>query len=521
MSGEELRRVALEHGGYATPSLNDTLYLHGKGYRSIANLDEYTNLASLWLQSNGFVRIEGLDNLPGLRCLFLQQNAFTRIEGLARLTSLVQLDLSDNSIRFVEGLSHLPHLATLNLSKNVLEDASSIAHLKECRKLSALDLSKNSLEGGDVVACLAGIATLTSLNLEGNPLARKVAHLRKKVIINCKNLRYLDRPVFAEERAAVEAWEHGGAQAEKDAKASMLQSKRDAERAKVEEFRAWQRSVRGTPLAFAPAHEVAVGGEERASLIESSTPWSTDDEETETPPDIEFSVKSIANLQEEENVTCVKALSENEDCTKDATAISDIEEDGPSDDSPPEDFHGASTTLEQRARVIRDSLSAMRSRKQSDAQMGLERSEHLLKKLAAKHDYNWSKVALEMKHEFGAEFADEDALERRHALLSLSAGTDEMEVEGGDPGAFHITTTTTAKPLSAYLNKDGMRKSFEDVLEASDDLLDGSDEERPEANRPLSLPSSNAANEDDDVSVIQEENLWLPSSTSLLSPGRA
>ncbi|EJK76531.1 hypothetical protein THAOC_01703, partial [Thalassiosira oceanica] len=286
MSREELRRVA----GYATPSLNDTLYLHCKGYRSIENLDEYTNLTSLWLHSNGFARIEGLDNLPQLRCLFLQENAITRIEGLERLTSLVQLDLSGNSIRFVEGLSHLPNLATLNLAKNVLADASSISHLKECRKLSALDLSKNELEGGDVVACLAGIVTLTSLNLDGNPIARKVAHIRKKMIISCKNLRYLDRPVFEEERAAAEAWGQGGAQAEKDAKASILQGKRDAERAKVEEFRAWQQSVRGAPRTFAPTHELAVGGEGRDSLTESSTPQST-----ETPPDIpdiEFSVET-------------------------------------------------------------------------------------------------------------------------------------------------------------------------------------------------------------------------------------
>ena len=71
--------------------------------------------------------------------------------------------------------------------------------------------------------------------------------------------------------------------------------------------------------------------------------------------------------------------------------------------------------------------------------MGLERSEHLLKKPAAKHNYNWSKVALEMKHEFGDEFADEDTLERRHALLSLTSGTYEMGAEVADPGAFHVT----------------------------------------------------------------------------------
>ena len=49
MSKLELQKVALEHGGYATPYLNDTLYLHFKGYRRIENLEEYTDLKSLWL----------------------------------------------------------------------------------------------------------------------------------------------------------------------------------------------------------------------------------------------------------------------------------------------------------------------------------------------------------------------------------------------------------------------------------------------------------------------------------------
>ena len=546
MSKEELQRVAVEHGGYATPSLNDTLYLHFKGYRSIENLDEYVNLTSLWLHSNGFARIEGLDNLPKLRCLFLQQNAFTRIEGLACLSSLVQLDLSDNSIRLVEGLSHLPNLATLNLSKNVLADASGISHLKECGKLSALDLSKNELGGEDVVACLAGIVTLTSLNLDGNPIARKLAHFRKKMIISCKNLRYLDRPVFPEERAAAEAWDRGGSQAEQDAKASLLQSKRDAAASATQEFRAWQQSVRGAPRASAPTHEVAADGEECDHMVES--PRSGDDDETETPPDIEFSVESRRDEQppqggENAGAPCrestnalahgnadqtvgLEALSEEEEKCEDAAAVSDVEEDVPSEDSPPsfeeaEQVHCATTTtLEQRARVIRDSLSVMRCRKQnfSNVQMGwTDRSERTLKKLAVDHDYDWSKVALQMKHEFGADFGDEDALERRHALLSLSAEiVNEVEAEDGESGAFQFPPTATTKPLSAFLTEEGVRKSFAEILQGGGDgMLDGSEEE----NRPPSLPTSNATNEEDDVAVVQAENLWQHSLTSLHSPG--
>lgn len=82
MTKAELQKVALEHGGYATPYLNDTLYLHFKGYRRIENLEEFRGLTTLWLHSNGFGKIENLSHLHELRCLFLQRNALTKIENL-------------------------------------------------------------------------------------------------------------------------------------------------------------------------------------------------------------------------------------------------------------------------------------------------------------------------------------------------------------------------------------------------------------------------------------------------------
>ena len=90
--------------------------------------------------------------------------------------------------------------------------------------------------------------------------------------------------------------------------------------------------------------------------------------------------------------------------------------DGPSDERRCEEakeVHGTSTMTSKRGGVIRNLLGAMRC-----CLMGVERNEHLLKKLAAKHNYNWSmQLALEMKHDFRAEFADEDTLDKRHALL--------------------------------------------------------------------------------------------------------
>ena len=244
MSKAELEKVALEHGGYSTPCLNDTLYLHFKGYQRIENLTEYAGLKSLWLHSNGFSKIENLNTLKELRCLFLQNNSFTKIENLNGLISLVQLDLSENSIACVEGLSHLACLKTLNLSKNLLNDAESIRHLTECTELSAIDLSKNQLSGEDVIDCLARISSATSINMVGNPVVSKVAYFRKKVVVACKLLRYLDRPIFDDERASTEAWAHGGPDAERETKAKLQQGKRDKERNSLLEFRAWQESVR-------------------------------------------------------------------------------------------------------------------------------------------------------------------------------------------------------------------------------------------------------------------------------------
>ncbi|XP_044516492.1 dynein axonemal assembly factor 1 [Gracilinanus agilis] len=279
MTKSFLRKLCKDQKLYMTPALNDTLYLHFKGFDCIENLEEYTGLRCLWLECNGIQKIENLEAQTELRCLYLQLNLIHKIENLEALKKLDSLNLSNNYIKTIENLSCLPVLNTLQIAHNHLETVEDIQHLKDCISICVLDLSNNKLSDPDILCVLEAMPDLRVLNLMGNTVIKKIMHYRRTVTIRLKVLTYLDdRPVFPKDRACAEAWAKGGSEAEKEERGRW----ETKERKKIEESIEALATIRQRALEKKRQREMAEKGEIALSSKSQSADSGT--EGSQKPP---------------------------------------------------------------------------------------------------------------------------------------------------------------------------------------------------------------------------------------------
>lgn len=307
-----LLAAALAAGGYASPSLNDVLYLHGRGLAKLCPLalSSYSGLKALHLENNALAGSQAplLEALgaaaPCLRAIFLDGNALTTLAGVGSCCGLATLRAAGNRLDsaaafgLAKELRTLTRLTTISLANNPLgipgsdggegfdgsgsnggdcsrstqcSMASILAAFAACPSLECVDISDCELQplatakaADDWLTALAiALPRLAAAYLRGNPAALGVRNFRKVAVLALPNLQYLDdAPIFDVDRAAAAAWLRGGTAAEVRARKEAATDEQRASRAALDRFKSWQATVRETrsaALASLNAERAATG----------------------------------------------------------------------------------------------------------------------------------------------------------------------------------------------------------------------------------------------------------------------
>ena len=228
---------------YRTAALNDSLYLHYNGFRTIRNLEQFSGLKCLYFEGNGCNSLKGLEQNLQLRSLFIQENVIETIEGLDSLKELRQINLNENVIKKVAGLKNCTALDTLYLKRNRLGmneggDIDALKGLLERPTLHCVDLSDNYLTDPAILPeIFEKMPNIRVLYTQGNKFCNKIPAYRKTMIHKLPLLTYLDdRPVFPEDRRRAEAYARGGIEAERAEVKQIKKEKEDSHWKNHEEF---------------------------------------------------------------------------------------------------------------------------------------------------------------------------------------------------------------------------------------------------------------------------------------------
>jgi len=246
MLAKDVKRICIDQKGYGTPSLNEKLFLHHKGFLEIGEcLREYTEVRVLWLHRNCISKIENLENCTQLRSLFLHENGICKVEGLDNLQNLDKLNLASNPLKKLENMENLQNLTTLIVEKCFFNTVENIREIVKLKKLNVLNISQNNIEEPEILDVLKELPELKVLYLKGNPCVKSIRSYRKKVVSSIPTLTYLDdRPIFETERRLADAWAKGGHNAEKEERKRIKEEKDASDKRYHEKFKEFSENAK-------------------------------------------------------------------------------------------------------------------------------------------------------------------------------------------------------------------------------------------------------------------------------------